>query len=446
MPFLATTIALPPHTAEVRAADLDGDGRKELILVSKTPKGRQPDAVTLTLVKLSAEGKELSRSTLALGQKALMWDAHNGLWAVDGDGAYNLQSGARLGARRTALGGLGLTTPLAADLATDIDDDGVPEIVVVGGGKVELFGADGVSRGAVPSRAEGSLRADNRGGGLQIAASAAWPGLAFGDVDGDGVEELLLPDGDKLEVVRFGPAGATATRLKLPLDVEPRRDPAADPKAGRREIESVWLRDVNNDGKVDLVVHQWVIGSTFFGATAELIIAKGTGSGFEAPQTIATTSAAVDVQLRDIDNDGDLDLLASQVDLSFTNIGRALVSRKVQVELCAYMWSGPRYATEAKVIRRTSISVTEPEALKFKIEGDLNGDGWLDLVTNDGEDKIAAFAGGPAGISAAALAERAGALPLGRDPLFVDDLTGDGRADLLLWGPKSTEATLLRLP
>ena len=28
------------------------------------------------------------------------------------------------------------------------------------------------------------------------------------------------------------------------------------------------------------------------------------------------------------------------------------------------------------------------------------------------------------------MAERAGALPLGRDPLFIDDLTGDGRADL----------------
>lgn len=445
MPFVATAIDLPPHTAEVRAADLDGDGRKELIFVSSEPKGRQPDAVTLTIVSLTAEGQPTKRETLRLGQRATLWDAHNGLWGVDGDGAYNLRTAARLGARRTALGGLGLTTPLAADLASDIDGDGVAEIVVVGGGKVELFSADGRSRGAVPVRSEGSLKANARGGGLQVAAAAAWPGMTFGDWDGDGVEELLLPDGDTLEVVRFGPAGATATKVKLPMDIEPRRDPAADPKAGRRDIENVWLKDVNNDGKVDLVVHQWVIGSTFFGATAELITARGNGTGFDKPTTIATSAAAVDVQLRDIDNDGDLDILASQVDLSISNIGRALVSRKVQVDLCAYIWGSGGYASQAKVIRRTGFSISEPERLKLKVEADLNGDGWIDLVTNDGEDQLVAFAGGPAGISETPLATYPGALPLGPDPLFIEDLTGDARAEVLLWGPKATKATLLRL-
>lgn len=445
MPFAATTIDLPAHTAEVRAADLDGDGRKELIFVSSEPKGRQPDALSLTIVSLSPEGQQVQRETLRLGQRATLWDAHNGLWAVDGDGAFNLRTAGRIGARRTALGGLGLTTPIAADIATDIDGDGLAEVVVVGGGKIELFGADGLSRGAVPARAEGSLRANDRGGGLQIAAAAAWPGMSFGDWDGDGVQELLLPDGDSLEVVRFGASGATSAKFKLPMDVEPRRDPAADPKAGRRDIENVWLRDVNNDGKVDLVVHQWVIGATFFGATAELVVAKGNGAGFDKPTTIATTSAAVDVQLRDIDNDGDLDILASQVDLSISNLGRALVSRKVQVELCAYIWGSGGYASQAKVIRRTNLSISEPDRLKLKIEADLNGDGWIDLVTNDGEDQLAAFAGGPAGISEAPMAVWPGALPLGPDPIFIDELTGDARAEVLLWGPKATKATLLRL-
>ena len=33
----------------------------------------------------------------------------------------------------------------------------------------------------------------------------------------------------------------------------------------------------------------------------------------------------------------------------------------------------------------------------------------------------------------------------GEEPLFVRDLTGDGRAEVLVWGPGIREAVLLRL-
>ena len=112
MPFLVSTIQTPPHTVEVRAADVDADGVNELVFVSAKPKGRQPDAVSLTVVKLDAAGRERARSVVELGQRALLWDIERGLWGVDGDGAVNLLTGARVGARRT--GSLGLSNTSSA--------------------------------------------------------------------------------------------------------------------------------------------------------------------------------------------------------------------------------------------------------------------------------------------------------------------------------------------
>ena len=446
MPFLVTSLPTPPHVVEVRAADIDADGVNELIFVSAKPKGRQPDAVTLTVVDLDAAGREQRRSSIELGQRALLWDIQGGLWGVDGDGALNLQTGARVGARRTALGGLGLTTPQPADLAADIDGDGVAEIVVVGGGKVELFSASGRSRGVVPARAEGALRARTQGGGLAVEAAAAWPVIVVADADGDGRQELLLPDGKGVAVVRFTDAGAQVSELVLPLDVDPRRDPGADKKTTRREIERVWFKDVNNDRKVDLVVHQWVVGASFFGATAELVACIGTGAGFGPPQTIRTPAAAIDVRLVDWDGDGDLDLVAPQVDLSFANLGRALVSRKVQIDLAVYPWTGKSYGSTAQVAGRTSWPLTAPESFHMKLEADLDGDGWLDLVTNEGEDRVRAYRGGPGGLASTPTAEHLGPLPIGPAPIFVGDLTGDNEAEVVLWGARGGAATVLRLP
>jgi hypothetical protein len=446
VPFLVSTIQTPPHTVEVRAADVDADGVNELVFVSAKPKGRQPDAVSLTVVKLDAAGRERSRSVVELGQRALLWDIERGLWGVDGDGAVNLLTGARVGARRTALGGLGLTTPLPVDLAADIDHDGVAEVVVVGGGKVELFSADGRSRGVVSARAEGALRARGDRGGPAVEAAAAWPVVVIADADGDGRDELLLPDGKGVQVVRFTESGAQVSDLALPLDIDPRRDPAQDKKATRREIERVWFEDVNNDQKVDLVVHQWVVGGTFFGATAELLFCQGTGAGFAPPVTIQTPAAAVDVRLIDWDGDKDLDLVAPQVDLSFANLGRALVSRKVQVEVTVYRWGGAGFAPAGQVAGRYSWPLSEPESFHLKLEADLDGDGWLDLVTNEGEARVRAYRGGAGGVSTTPVAEHPGALPLGPSPIFVGELTGDKKAEVLLWGAKGGPATLLRLP
>jgi hypothetical protein len=445
VPFVATPIALPADLYEVRAGDTDLDGREELVLVSRVPKGRQPDAVRLTLVHLSAAGAEEAREVIELGQEALLWDIQGGLWAVDGDGARALQSGAQLGGRRTALGGLGPTTPTPADVAADPNRDGIADVLVYGGGRFELFAATGTSWGAVKGSAEGALRSRGQAGGTGLEVGSRWPAYALVDVDGDGRDDLVQPEGDQATVAFLDQTlGARTARLKLPLDLEPRPDRARQKGEVRREIEEAWLKDFDHDGKMDLLVHQWVVGDSWFGATAELVFAAGTGAGFRPAQTVRTSTAAVDVTPVDWEGDGDIDLVVPLVDIGLGNLGRALVSRKVQVDLALFEMGPAGLAPTPKVLRSFNWPITNPDAVKAELERDVTGDGVVDLVLHEGEGDLKLFAGGKGGMGGTPAGTYAIPLPPGDKPLFVRDLTGDGRAEVLVWGPEQGTGTLLR--
>ncbi len=445
LPFLLSTLPTPTDLAEVRAADLDGDGRQELVLVSRIPKGKAPDAVRLTVVRFDANAKELSRTAVELGQRPLIWDLHAGIYAIDGEGVQNLLTGARIASRRTILGSLGATTPIAADFVHDVDKDGKPEFALYAAGKVWLYRSDGSEWGSVALPQEGNLRVEGDRGGARLSAAASWPRIAFGDLDGNGIDDLLISQGTRLTVGKISPGGLERLDLTLPVDLDPHPDPGRARDKERLELDGAWLRDLDGDGKVDLVTHHWVVGSTFFGATAEITWARGTGLGFSPPVRFRTNSAVLDVRLVDQEGDRDLDLLCLQADLGLANIARALVSKRVELQLASFPWAGG-LTQQPKTLATLSFSVMDPDGTRYELEGDLNGDRRPDLIVHQAEGGLRAQLSSSTGFNSAADLSWPGALPPGDDPLFAADLTGDGRAELLVWGPGRKEATLLRVP
>ncbi|HNH48744.1 MAG TPA: VCBS repeat-containing protein, partial [Myxococcota bacterium] len=270
------------------------------------------------------------------------------------------------------------------------------------------------------------------------------PSLTVADVDGDGWQDLLHPSHSHLKVWFGGPAvGSRAALLNLPFDLEPRDVP---PKEGevRREITGVWFKDINGDKRVDLAVQRLVMDGSFFGATSELVFCQGNGSGFAAPVVLSTASAAFGVALEDFDGDGDQDWIVPEVDVGFANLARALVSRVVRVNLRLY-----RYASgfsSGVSLRELSYPLGTSGKFQATYDGDVNGDGRRDLVTNEGEDRVRVFAGTAEGLSSAAILDQELRVPVGNDTLFVHDLTGDKAAEILVWGPNEATATLIRLP
>ncbi|MDG1481077.1 MAG: VCBS repeat-containing protein [Myxococcota bacterium] len=374
----------------------------------------------------------------------MLWDIHGGLWGVDGDGVLRLTDGARILRKVTPLSALGPTTPMPADIADDLDGDGVAEVMAYSRGRLWVVSADGTERGSIPAPATGELSSRSRSGGSAVISSAALPPVVIGDLDGDGIRDLLLPTGRTLTAHLTGDVvGADKRQIRLPIDLDPRKE--AGKKGPKQELAGAWFSDLDGDGRLDLATHLWVTEGSWFGATAQFRIFSGTGSAFSPLQTMQTDNAAVDVRFLDFDGDGDQDLLVSQVDIGLGNLGRALLSRQVQVEVGLYTMDGGRYPSQPRTLRTLTFPIERTDDLQLALEGDIDGDGLIDLVTNDGGDWLRVYRNELTAFSEEPLASIAMPIPRVDDALFVHDLTGDGRAEIFVWEPGASEGTLLRL-
>lgn len=445
MPLLVHPIDLPEHVVEVRAADVDQDGIDELIFVSAKHSGRRPDATTLTVVDVDASGDPTQRHTFPLGRRPLLWDAGPSLWTLGPKGASDLLTPTRkVMAVPTLLSVVGPTTPTAADLLTDLDHDGLPELLAHDGRGLVFVDLENRTSHPLQAQAFGSFATDTTRGGSQVQVTVAWPRTEIADVDGDGVDDIILLNGNHLKVWpgQVGAPPGDMVRLDLPVDIDPYVDPALPPDADRKPVERVWLRDVDGDGKVDLVVHRAVLEGSWLGATAELIVSLGTGTSFARPIVVRTEAAAVDIELEDVDSDGDLDLVVPQIDITLSNIARAMVAKRMQVDVTLFAWDGGLPASPSP-LRSVVLPIENHEVLHVELAADLTGDGLADMVYQEGDGPLQIFAGALDGMTNDAWASVQVPVPPGEDSVFVHDVTGDGRPEIIVWGPGHAAGSIL---
>lgn len=445
---LTSTLSLPAHTVALHAGDLDGDDRQELIAEIWEPAGDLPDRVKLQVLRVGDDGKATTLATVDLANRPALWDLSAGLWLLDRDGVSRIDAtgvATRVVSVTTPLATLGATRPARWAFAHDLDGDERVELLVPSSGRLLGFGADGTPRGAIPFSADGGLAVSEAAGGDLLASASRFPALAVADVDGDGRKDLLLPSHSRVQVYFTGAnLGSRAATMTLPVDLEPRETPLK-PKEVRRTVAAAWFTDLDGDGKADLAVHRFVMSGGFFGATAEVLVSRGSGSSFAAPATLATAAAGFGVEPLDLDGDGDQDLVVREVDVGMGNLARALVARSVRVQLGAFVATGAAYATKPSLLRPLTFPLEPPNRLQTDLGGDVDGDGRKDLVTNDGEDRIRVYRGSGAGFEAAAGLDVALPFPPGEDVILVEDLTGDGRAEIVVFGPEERTATVVRI-
>lgn len=449
MPLTAVDVPAPAHLVAVEAGDADGDGRDDLVLVSTTAAGDEPDRVTLTVLRVGPDGKVASTTKVDLGNRAAYWTLAQGLWVVDGEGLSRIQpdtgASTRVVAQRTVVAGLGVSTPAHADLGADLDGDGRTELLVPCPGRLVVVEPDGTAFGSVPLHNERELGSDAHLGGVALALTVRPASWTVADMDGDGKKDLLFPSHKTLTVWYTGAvAGERSVTTVLPLDLEPPPEPLR-PGTEQKRIASVWFRDVDGDHKADLVVHRWVTNGGFFGATAEILWALGNGAGFGPGFPIRTAAAAFGVELLDIDGDGDLDLITREADVGFGNLARALVQKAIRVTLNDYPSTNHVYPIVGTAIRGYSFPIDPPNRYQDVWSGDVDGDGRLDLVTNDAQDAVRVYRGQPKGLDDGPAWTVPVPVPLDDNPLLVHDLNGDGKAEIVVWGHDERTVRLLSL-
>lgn len=304
------------------------------------------------------------------------------------------------------------------------------------------------------------------------------------DVNGDGRDDIVLPDFDGLWVVRQNNAGGFAEPVKIP--VPPTMDASlsvtytvpqvypfdydGDGRGDLGVLDGSRLKvfkdatvasgdvavpgglttgdgggeparalngagDYNGDGVVDISISTVQGEEDLLAATSATSFYFGKRRGgvvvFQAePDATLQTGAFGDVDMTDVDGDGLMDAVVVAGSFSVRKLISALVTRSMSVDIHIHL-GAEGLASEPDVTKKIKVS-QDRNPLGF---GDVNGDGLTDFVQRT-DDGLAVYLGEH---TDALLAKRAEEIDMelpfeGRGPSDVEaiDLDGDGRDDFLL--------------
>jgi len=333
------------------------------------------------------------------------------------------------------------------------------QTVAVAGQPLKIIGADVDADGdvdlAVLSGSASELSVLRNDGRATFAASAVLPvgrtpaEVVAGDCDGDGVVDLVVSQLSVGDLVLF--AGRGDGTFAAPGSIAL---PPGSIAAGLR------LDDVSSDGQPDLLVTEV--------AQNQLLVLHGIrGGGYAPPVRLPVGMFPIAVTTGDLDLDGVTDIAVSSFGSReitvFHQRGGSLVSSLIPVAaapanlIVADVTNDGRNDLVACSLDRSCVSVhpgTAAGALGRAVEmatggvsfrpasGDIDGDGRRDLVvTNNGLDSVAVFAGRPALLPTAALNDDVGiALP---EFVAAADLDGDGRAEIAAVSSQETYVSIL---
>ncbi|MDC0721950.1 FG-GAP repeat domain-containing protein [Nannocystis bainbridge] len=333
-------VPVGPQPVAVAAADLDGDGRAELIVADA-------EAGDLRVLRAGAMGMA-SGAPIAAGERptAVTTGDFSGDGRIDvvvtlaGEGTARLFFGTGDGGLRAGGELYAGASPQQA-LAADLDGDGALDLAVIDAllDEVAVVFGDGAG-GAREARrwpvaagpSDMSLWTGPNGHELLVMSrlqpaltrlplaaperrtttdAEAWDGLAVGDVDGDGRDEV---------VVRDAGAGATVLRERPGFGFTPWFSTRAAGLTG-----PMVARDLDRDGWTDLVVSD--------GERGELVVLRGQEGGFAAPVRSPGPDGAAALALADLDGDGVDDVVtwrrAGQASAGEVQAGRLWSARGV---------------------------------------------------------------------------------------------------------------------
>lgn len=496
-------IDLPGPPSAIVSADLDGDGRRDLVIVTvytrwgSVAQGRIEDAIEVTEVVptlfdrrevraflASADGTyravapmplpaswiSIAPGTAAHPVVALTEDGVDALVLRSVDGALRLDA-TGLFAEPSALarGGVFLADVAFVD---DVDGDGRPDAVVPAAEGIAIH--RGTADGGFETQASYRAR-------LPGDRTVAWTGgehrnvpiAQFVDLDADGRKDLIVPELDAWPQrialargrgeARFGPV----VSIRLGCLAAPAKERAADdaepdgpPKLTRRVA---WFGDLDGDGRPELVTRESVdTGKSdrkqatspvaryrFHRLLPDLTVAAQPYATLDA-QGYAFTGAfrdGVDLEFLDLDGDGRKDLVTVTLDVSTWQLLRALSSKKLAVGLEFRVFAQAadgsfRLVPDQVLEEKLNIDLNRLEISRLgQFQGDFDGDGRIDFVHLGRGKRVTIHRAQPGGRYPA---KPDAELTLSEEPqdvmlVRVRDFDGDGRSDLAITRTSTVE-------
>ena len=289
------------------------------------------------------------------------------------------------------------------------------------------------------------------------------------DYDRDGRTDLVFWNEDHFEVHRqdehglFAPAAMTfttdvafdsddPTSLAAPRGIRHRRRDHMPTGAMMGSVLHS-LTDMNGDGVADLVVFSLDVRSMWSAhSTYEVHFGTPTHDGGTAfaPDvgTAIQSSLPRGVGQSDFDRDGQVDVMFTTIQIGIFKTIRmiigAVLTRSVSLDLEFYRMEGgiyPDKSSATRKIKTDSLGKSGERAalLPSVLIGDVNGDGRSDLLVGRSRKELRVFLGVPGPELFARRPRKVAVAMPNEEFTWLTDLNKDGRQDILLHHPSTTE-------
>jgi hypothetical protein len=466
--FTAYRTQVDGEIHDCMAADLDGDGSKEL-LVSFTEHRKQKMRRNLHFYGWKGQGpgaRLVLRRAWEVSPGAVFWDtgpADKGRGAkscyfLSPDGLSELVEQGESG----LVPSLRVEAPVLAtvgqedeflwlDTMRDWNGDGRVEALLPLGREARFYGrheaagwerVDSITLEPFPYY-NNNILFGRRVGGYQYMAIVFYPLLEAVDLNGDGRQDLLaLRDGVGHGYLRKENGKLEAEPFTWPLEIR-----SEEERIRRRATLSYRVADLNRDGCADVVVHK--IGMSFMSWSAETAIFLGRPDGTrpgDPDQRFPSRGLLSGVSVEDLDGDGYADMTKWSVRMGVWPMVEILLRRAIHLnaQYCFADW--PQGFSGKPASQRDfelHIDSDRPDFIRGLVpqtEGDFDQDGRRDLVAGYGEDRIGIFLGGPG----RAFESRPWVTleAPGINYVSAEDLDGDGRCDLYGYQVEETFSVL----
>jgi hypothetical protein len=280
----------------------------------------------------------------------------------------------------------------------------------------------------------------------QLMASYYFANPTIADWDADGRPEVVVSQDQWLSVYFVNKEGAITERPVQVYEIPGQKNFSLDAEKPF-ELDFTMplvLRDLNGDGRVDAALTH--VGT---GSTRVFLNSSVPADAFKTPARVVRAKGITPLAFFvDADGDGRADMILPRMDkIGIWSILKAVVTRSVPVEAQFFYQraEGATYPEEPDFQRNFEIPIAIHSggggldvgtSVIVSIDGDFDGDGSKDLLNRTEADKLAIYSG---------LAARGGltekpahefAIENTDEAKFVhpvvDDLNGDGRADVVL--------------
>ncbi|MBW2271857.1 MAG: VCBS repeat-containing protein [Deltaproteobacteria bacterium] len=213
------------------------------------------------------------------------------------------------------------------------------------------------------------------------------PKLAIGDVDGDGRIDIVSSTRHEIRVFLRRKDGSypQAPDRTLPLRLVAPRDHIRGSGGVASEIA-----DINGDGRLDLLISQVKGGFTDAATTIFLYLNHGGEWKLGDPDQTLTSNASIGSNaLFDMDRDGRRELFSIEFQFSMLEVIELLMSREIDIDVAIYRYNEKEHFGKRPWMKKKLSLPVNFDTLRLRGfvpvgNVDVNSDGFLDFVSSGG--------------------------------------------------------------